>query len=587
MSTQCNVASHAFHASAILNNLSATASLPNADIFGNEDITPSAHRVYNFEVARHHTYVADEVRVHNTSVLSFLNPQQVANIVPGSLADQNGDGSFDYVEIDNGLSGLGASGSTIYKMETVNGQLVGRAYVTHANELGQLVQSQFLLDENGQIIEGSLQQIVLTGAEFGERAGQLVTPFITAAILGDDASIFERFAADTIIGTFVQNAFEFVGGAIHDQIVSGGLQNNTLDDIASITFADFGDNLIENGIDNAQGLLSQWIMAEVFEGLNTDTFGGNLAYLLANQGVNYILDLTVHELATDVLGLTDARIDAWGLNAPQFDQLFSGANLLNLVFKAAIGTILPDLESTEAQIGSGLITIGLDVFLGITGIWGSVIGYVGGLILDLIFDEDPQAFTDVVFRPISGRLQTAATDSEDGGTAAVARSAAEAYVDFVNGLLDRAQSSSNNLGNLAQTMNLVFGHYEEHFRNGDGQNYATIQQAVTERIVDTLQQLQLNDGDVNFATAIAYIANNSSSGTAEEILNEFSMRAQVAADYQAYLENKESYDALIAADPSSAFAAGWATTFLLAREYGYAEDFSVTGDAVGGTHITS
>lgn len=547
----------------------------------------SSHRVYNFEVAEHHTYIADGVRVHNTSVLSFLNPQQLVNIVPGSLEDQDGNGSFDYVEIDNKLSGLAASGSTIYKLETVDGQFIAKAYVTHADEQGRLVQSQFLQDENGQIVEGSLRQIVLTGAEFGEQAGRLVTPFITAALLGDDASVFERFAADTIIGTFVQNAFEFVGGAIHDQIVSGGLQNNTLDDIASITFADFGDDLIENAVDNVEALLSQWIMAEVFEGLNTDTFGGKLAQLLIHEGVDYILDLTVHQLATDVFGLDAHEIQSWGLTAPQFNQVFSGPNLLNLVFKAAIGTILPDLESTEAQIGSGLITLALDVFAGIGGIWGSVIGYIGGLILDLFFDEDPQAFTNVTYSSFTESLIIGQTYTDDGGTKAIATGAAGAYVDFVNGLLESAHSSSNNLSELAETMNLVFGHYEEHFRNGDGQNYATIQQAIMARIVDTIQGLQLNDGDVKFATAIAYIANNSSTGTAEEILNEFSMRVQVAADYQSYLEQKEFYDALIAADPESTFSAGWVTTFLLAREYGYAEDFIVTGDDVSSIHITS
>jgi len=570
-------------------NMSLLAGMPEVfeDIQGASSVTPSSHRVYNFEVAEHHTYIADGIRVHNTSVLSFLNPEQFQNVNFDSLDDLDGDGNFDYVELDNNLGGLQAEGTTIYKMETVGGQTIARAYVTHADEQGRLVQSTFLQGADGQIIEGSQSRTVLTGAQFGEQAGRLVTPFITAAILSEDASVFERFATDTILGTFVQNSFEFAGGAIHDHIASGGLQNNTLDDIASITFADFTDDLITNGVDSAQSLLSQWIMAEVFEGLSTDEFGGKLSYLLAEQGVNYLLDVSVHTIATDVLGLSADEINRFGLNSPQFDQVFSGANLLNLVFKAAIGTVLPALESTEAQIGSGLITLALDIFAGIGGVWGSVIGYIGGQLLDLIFDEDPSSFTEVVYSIHSGRLQVAGTDAEDGGTVALSRGAADAFADFVNGVLDRAQSSSNNLEQLAQSMTLVFGHDEEDFRNGDNRNYDTIQEALTARIIETLSNLELVDGDAKFAAALQYLADNTSTADSDEILNEVSMRFQVANDYQAYLENKEEYDALIAADPQSAFAAGWATTFLLAREYGFAEDFRVTGDANSSVHITS
>ncbi|MEL7224437.1 MAG: calcium-binding protein, partial [Cyanobacteria bacterium J06576_12] len=164
---------------------------------------------------------------------------------------------------------------------------------------------------------------------------------------------------------------------------------------------------------------------------------------------------------------------------------------------------------------------------------------------------------------------------------------AQAYVDFVNELIDRTSAKSHNLAQLAQTMNLVFGHEEEIFKNGDGNDYLDAQQAVIARAVDTIKSLNLNDGDVKFAAAIAYIAANSSGLNAQQVLNEFSIRTQIAADYQSYLENKELYDELIAADPDSAFAAGWATTFALAAQFGYTGDFDVIGDATDSVHIAS
>ena len=332
--------------------------------------------------------------------------------------------------------------------------------------------------------------------------------------------------------------------------------------------------------------MTNWILAEIFESVNTDNFGGKFAYLLANQGVDYILDLTLHELATDVLDLSPEQIKSWGLDAPQLNQVFSPANILNLVFKAAIGTVLPDLESTEAQIGSGLITIALDVFAGIGGFWGAVLGYVGGLFLDLFFDKDPEAFTYVGYDAFTGKFEATSTTSDDGGNKALANGMAVAFVDFVNGVIERAQSSSHNLAVLEDGMDLYFGHREETFLNGNGQGYATGQDAVTDRIVEVLSALEMIDGDVKFAEALKFLVENSSTDS-EALLHDLSMRLQVASDYQAYLENKEFYDKLIAANPDSAFTAGWETTFLLAKQYGYMKDFDVEGDDASGTHITS
>lgn len=546
------------------------------------------HEVYNFEVAHHHTYIADGIRVHNTSVLDHLSIEELATIVPGSLDDQNGDGSYDYVELDNGARGLDAAGTTVYKQEiNASGQTVARAYTTTTDEYGRLVQRQYLKDGEGNTIEGSVQEIVLTGAQFGEAVGKLATPYITAAILGEDASVFDRIVADTIIGTFVQNAFEFVGGSIHDQIVSHGAQNGTLDDIASITFADFGENLAENAFENVSSALTQWVMAEVFESISSETFGGSFANILATQGVNALVDLTLSEIADNILQLDADKIASLGLTPTSLDQLFSGANLSNALFRASIGTILPELESTEAQIGSSLITIGLKSFANIGGLWGSVLGYTGGLILDLIFDEDPLAFADVEYDAFTGNLRIAAVYGDDGGQQTLGRQMANAYLDFVNSLVnDTAQSTSHNLEVISQALTLSFGHFETALRNGDGVDYATAQDAIVARIVDTLEQLQLNDGDVKIATALGFISATSGE-EASKVLNDLSMRLQVASDYQTYLENKEFYDELMMSDPESAFAAGWATTFLLAEEYGYTQHYSVVGSAADSVHITS
>jgi len=52
-------------------------------------LTPRTHRTYNFEVEGTHTYIADGVRVHNTSVLSAYDDKDGV-IVPGSFEFKDG-----------------------------------------------------------------------------------------------------------------------------------------------------------------------------------------------------------------------------------------------------------------------------------------------------------------------------------------------------------------------------------------------------------------------------------------------------------------------------------------------------------------
>ena len=536
----------------------------------------NGHDVYNLEIEEHHTYIAGGIRVHNTSVLSFLDPDLLPYIVPGSLADLNGDGSLDYVEIDNGLSGMASSGTTVYKLQTVNGQTVTIAYTTQADEYGRLVQLKYQLAPGGAPIESTIEKTILIGSEFGYQAGAIIVPYIANAILDDDASVFERLAVTTIAGTFVQNLLEAVGGTIHSQIASGGLQNGDLDNIINITFADFTDELITNGVNNASALLSQWIMAEVFEGLNTNEFGGKFAALLAEQGVNYVIDLTVNTIATDVLHLSSEQIARWGLSAGELNSVFSGPNLLNLLFKAAIGTILPALESTEAQIGSSVITLALDFFAGISGVLGSALGYVGGLILDTIFGPDPTATTTLVFNVTSGQLELGVSTSAEGGNIAYSQSLADSFASYFNSLLESSGTRSHNLQQVMSTGSWAFGHYNDSIRNGDGLSHSDASEAIVKRIMDAVEVLQLLDGDLKVVEAIKQIAASTSTDV-NALFNDLNLRLQVASDYQHYLENQETYDALIAADPSSAFAVGWTITFMKASEFGFMKGFTVTG----------
>ena len=81
----------------------------------------SGHLVFNFEVEVTHTYIADGLRVHNTSILGMLSADEMRALALGGLDNlkdlQNSIEGPDYITLDM----PDGSGKTAYKMVTVNG----------------------------------------------------------------------------------------------------------------------------------------------------------------------------------------------------------------------------------------------------------------------------------------------------------------------------------------------------------------------------------------------------------------------------------------------------------------------------------
>ena len=492
---------------------SATHVLPLLEMAGTstdlEGMEPElgTHRVYNFEVAEHHTYIADGIRVHNTSVLGFLSPEELANIDPTSLRDEDGIGGFDYVEVDTVENGL-AAGSTIYKVQfpSDGSQPYVRGFKTYTDAQGRLVQLQFTRDQNGTLTE---TPVVLTGAGFGEQVGQLITPFLTQALLDEDASAFETVVANTILGTLVENIFEFAGGYIHDQIASLGDQNNSIEAIADHTWEDLLGDLGTNLGDYSTQALTQWVMAEVFGGLASDNYAGEVLTTLASQGVDYIFDLGLHALV-DNLGLTS---EFWEGVAGTPTNPFSVANIQGLLITTAINRILPDIETMEGQIAQGVTGLALkafelfESFKGIGGIAGfnpvtMLISWAVGRIFDALFQENPQAYTNVIYDSDLGQFVVGTSWSEGNGNVATGQTLANNYVNFMNDLIAQSQSQDNNFSELADEIDLVFGHYEDAIRNGSARSFDELDLALQARIIDTIQHLELNDGDLMVRDAV-------------------------------------------------------------------------------------
>lgn len=188
----------AFDTSLALTSLMSDASI--RDVLDDAPVLGGTHhRVYNFEVADTHTYVADDIRVHNTSVLSFLDSRQLANLTRLEDTDNNGRPDFAVFRVP------GSTTEVEVTMEGAGGSEQALFEVTESDGNGNLVYSSYERDLEGNIIESSVREISLVGQQLGASVAAVFTPFLTNALLDEDAGLFEEISATTVLGTVLEN----------------------------------------------------------------------------------------------------------------------------------------------------------------------------------------------------------------------------------------------------------------------------------------------------------------------------------------------------------------------------------------------
>jgi len=600
-----------------VNAISISAALSNlktAKFSGSADIQTFAqariiggHRVYNFEVAETHTYIADGVRVHNKSILSFLSPAERLNVDWDTFRDDDPNvPGRDYVELHFEENG-NAAGTTVYKVETENGQQVAKGYTTKTNDKGQLVQIQITKDSDGKVIEVERE---LKGAAVGEAVGSALTPFLTNAVVGEDGSIFERYASDTLLGTFLENTLEFEGGFLHDQIISGGAQNASFEAIKDFAFEDLPADLLQNAFDNAQSILNQWIMVEIFGNTFSDSIGGQLAEGLTNQLVNSGTTLALREVV-ELLDFDDAA--SLGLSGTDLSASFELTSIGALAASIVIRDVLPGPETENGQVASAVSSAAISALVaGPAGIvFAALGGNVIGNLVDSIFPE--KAWYHSQFNESTGQFETVSRGRDNGGDYSRAEAIVEGYLDLLNDQTEAFRSTDNNFDEI--------GVHRIGYRNS--QSYATNQFGEQIRVADSgdalktfflydMANVDFQDGALIFKEAIDAVDNLGNfevpftevigettggegggeraeyiyhPGTLSELFNELQSNLTIASEYLRYLENQETIDLTIQADPQSNYAAGWAATFLFAEELGLTNAIKVEGVSDAGVEI--
>tara|TARA_R110001583_G_scaffold185291_1_gene345296 strand:+ start:8639 stop:11470 length:2832 start_codon:yes stop_codon:yes gene_type:complete len=466
----------------------------------------SAHRVYNFEVAGTHTYIADGVRVHNTSVLSFLDPEEFDDIVRVENVDGEDGPDFVVLRSEDGLrevevtlrDGDGNSQSVLYEVTSSNGK-------------GDVLYGKFTKDLNGNKVWTEPLSFV-QGQYDGEDIGSTLTPFLTQAIIGADGNPFEQIAADTILGTLLEN----IGGTFGALIDIAGRNygefslGDQIEEISSAVFEDFDTELVLNGIGSTISVVNHLIMAEIFEIIEVDGVPGAIFETVTSVGLNVLLTNGADFLLDELFGnLPDGNFlneisDIY--DAGTFEAAFE--NPIGLVVTAVINEILPALETLEGQIASAITTTVLalwegfaSTFVNFAGPVGALISWFVGSIFDSLFEKHPEAWTKVGFDEETGRFVLTGTWSDDGGNEELSQSMAQAYVDAMNSFVDTVMSESNNYDELAQWS---FGHYENYLKNSgaNGMTFQDAQEAYLGAYVSDLKDVQLADGQMTALRAL-------------------------------------------------------------------------------------
>jgi Ca2+-binding RTX toxin-like protein len=433
-----------------------------------------------------------------------------------------------------------------------------------------LKQLGFQLDSavgNGTFPEGGARAGVATALETG-------SPFFNDLVTSGVGSISSYLTAELIktigIGGLPGEVLNTAGGAVVTTIVTnlGRIASETpgakvFDGLANINFAN-----ILGGFAGAK-LASTLFKFETIGG----QLGASIGSSLATIGVGSAI-LAANAAVVASIAATAAATAAAVTGTAVFGTIAATAP----VAVTGIGSFF----SIAGPLGSLGGPVGLAVV--------AFVGFILGGLLGGLFGGTPRAGADVEWDEEQKRFAVGNVTSRKGGSKATAQSLASSVAGSINGvvaltgsrLLDAESIEVGNFG--MQKSNLVY-------RLPTGANgkdsivaeFSTRSKTASADLIDlgTYHALQairsrLAGGDIFTKRALAATLDDAKGSTASRAKGsdgEFSIdtlngNLTVVADYLAYLQSSAVIDALIASEPESTFAAGWAITLARATELG-------------------
>src|ERR1700754_4134295 len=392
---------------------------------------------------------------------------------------------------------------------------------------------------------------------------------------------------------FVQLAASTVVGAVGQELaqaVSESLATNGPTFDLSTAFTDLHISIAGAGASSVASFLT----AEIGTALGPQGFGAQLF----NASVGGFTGSVASQISTKLAqGFSfDAAVGFLDFGAAATNAGYGISSLLG----GYLGRELVPAQTHEGAVGGQLlgavgsalalsasIAYGLGAVLNfiMPGI-GSLVGTIlGTLIGDVLGSHPHPAAVDLIDQ--AGALygfthsQVSASDGGDWSIpdqmAPAAVSIINAYLKAVNGV-ELDHSKQIQIGYVTDPdFRYISGWAPTH----DYRSFIHPDDAVHAAALDALQHLEVIGGDLlmkrahqNSASNVPEVAPGGGNGptlsavSSSDQLVTMSADLSVAQDYENYLNNREAINALIAANPNSAFAAGWIATFARVNDLG-------------------
>jgi Ca2+-binding RTX toxin-like protein len=395
---------------------------------------------------------------------------------------------------------------------------------------------------------------------------------------------------------FGQIAVGTVAGAIGQKLAqafSGSLLTNAAQVDFSSAFANFDISLAGAGA----GSVASFLTAELGHALGLTGFNSELF----NASIGSLASGVANKIATEMLsnGLSfEAAIGTINFGSAAISAGYSISGAIG----GYLGRELVPAQTHEGAVGGQLLgavgsAVGISVALSnvigtalgsvlnfiVPGI-GSLIGtIVGTLIGDAIGSHPHPAAVDVIDQ--AGYLygySHSSVSASDGGDYGAPDKMAVATDAIINAYLSAVKGAA--LDHSKQTMVGYVTDPDFRYINGWAPTHQYLSfispdDAVHAAALDVLQHLEVIGGDLllkrahqnspsNIPQPVPWALTTSSSQSGAEQLATLSGDLSVAQDYENYLNNREAINALMAANPNTAFTAGWIATFARVNELG-------------------
>jgi Ca2+-binding RTX toxin-like protein len=395
------------------------------------------------------------------------------------------------------------------------------------------------------------------GQIFGSTLGRLIAQNENQAV---------QITSSTVLGVVGMN-------------IGQEIQISLLGDKAPSSLKGFED--LPADLKNASiGAISSFLTAELFEALGIDGVAGELGTSIFSSSLTAI-----------VQNLDALRLPAGAAGAKSLGDVLNGVQIGNIIggylgtklaselvqFDTIAGQVGAQLGAAiGAFVGAGMATAGAEAgaevgtsIAGPVGAFiGAFVGFIVGGLIGSLFGTTPQAGADVTWNSDQRRFVAGNAWSRGGAPKESAVSIATAAAETINGIVvatgayiaDGSYVQAGSYGTRKKSY--VYRHNGQiTFKTKDFSEL--MRYGATNAIAGILPQLV--GGDVFVKRAMIATMPQGGSMLDFEVLYG---NMAVARDYTAYRKDSQIIDVLIAAQPNSAFAAGWAITFARAIELG-------------------